>query len=223
MAKHEDELLDHEYDGIQELDNSLPRWWLYMFALSIVFSLLYMAFYHVNRVGYLQEDEYRLEMDPNFMRQSDADTKLLGILPEYRSPMAILGRDITPRQTLLAGPRLVRVFLTRDTDTTSYLAVTDPAALAGGAKVFKTICSQCHGLLGEGGVGPNLTDDYWLHGATIADAVKSVKYGYPSKGMVPWLGQLSEEEIINVASHVLTLRGSNPPGARSPQGDLIDY
>ena len=78
-------------------------------------------------------------------------------------------------------------------------------------------------MQGGGGVGPNLTDNYWLHGATISDVVKSVKYGYPSKGMVPWLGQLSEDEIINAASYVLTLRGSNPSGGRSPQGDLVEY
>ena len=223
MAEHKDELLDHEYDGIQELDNSLPRWWLYMFYLSIVFSVIYMVYYHVIQAGYLQEDEYRLEMDPNYARQSAADARLLGVLSEYHSPLARTGTDLTPRQAMLAGPRKVRIILSRDTDTTTYLAVTDPAALAGGEQTFKTICAQCHGKVGEGGVGPNLTDDYWLHGATISDVVKSVKYGYPAKGMVPWLGQLSEEDIINVSSYVPTLRGTNPPGARAPQGDLIEY
>jgi cytochrome c oxidase cbb3-type subunit 3 len=223
MAKYEDELLDHDYDGIQELDNSLPRWWLHMFALTVVFSFIYMFYYHVNQIGYLQEDEYRAEMDPNYRRESPADAKLLGLLPVYGSPLARSSRDITPRQIMLAGPQKIRILFSRDTDTTIYLATIDPAALSSGQQTFKTICAQCHAPLGGGGVGPNLTDDYWLHGATISDLVKSVKYGYPAKGMVPWLGQLSEEEIINVASYALTLRGSNPPDARAPQGDLVEY
>ncbi len=223
MAKHKDELLDHDYDGIQEMDNSLPRWWLYLFYLSIIYSVGYMVYYHVIQTGYLQEDEYRLEMDPNYQRQSAADAKLLGVLPEYHSPLASTGADLTPRQMALTGPQLIRIILTRDTDTNIYLAVDDPAALAAGEMTFKSICAQCHGTAGGGGVGPNLTDDYWIHGATITDVVKSVKYGYPAKGMVPWLGQLSEEEIINVSSYVPTLGGTNPPGARAPQGDLVEY
>ncbi len=223
MAKHKDELLEHDYDGIQEMDNSLPRWWLYLFFISIVYSVLYMAYYHVTGVGYLQEDEYLAEMDPNYVRQTPADARLLGVLPEYQSPLARLARDVTPRQAALAGPQLIRVILTRETDTMTYVAVADPAALTEGERTFKTICSQCHGMLGEGGVGPNLTDDYWLNGGTMSDVVKAAKYGFPAKGMVPWLGQLTEEEILNVASYVLTLRGTNPPGARAPQGDLVEH
>lgn len=221
MVDHKDELLDHDYDGIQEMDNSLPRWWLYMFYIAIVFSVLYMVYYHVIRVGYLQEDEYRLEMDPDYVRIAAADSKTLGILSEYHSPFYSAVGDRTPRQIALAGPRTVRIIMTSSTDTTLYVATADPAALSDGKQIFRTICSQCHGQQGEGGVGPNLTDDYWLHGATISDIVKSVKYGYPSKGMVPWLGTLKEDEIISAASYVLTLRGTTPPNARPPQGDLV--
>jgi len=221
MTEFKDRLLDHDFDGIQEMDNSLPRWWLWLFYLAIIVSVFYMIHYHVTRTGYLQEDEYRAEMDPNYVRQSAADQRLLGILPEYRSPLARTISDLTPRQIALAGPRQVRIILTRETDTTTYTAITDPALLADGQQTFAAICSQCHGRLGGGGVGPNLTDDYWLHGATVSDVVKAVKYGFPTKGMVPWLGQLSEDEIINVASHVLTLRGTKPPNARPPQGELV--
>lgn len=223
MARHRDELLDHEYDGIQEMDNSMPRWWLYGFYLSIVFSVAYMLYFHVFRIGYLQEDEYRREVDAGYIRVSVADTKILGVLPEYHSPMYNPDGDLTPRDAALAGPRVVRVLMTRDTDTITYVAVVDPVALADGEQTFKKICSQCHGVLGGGGVGPNLTDDYWIHGASISDVVKSVKYGYPAQGMIPWLGMLSEEEIINVGSYVLTLRGTNPPDARAPQGELVEY
>jgi cytochrome c oxidase cbb3-type subunit 3 len=223
VAKYTDELLDHDYDGIQELDNSLPRWWLYMFYASIVFAFLYMAYYHILRVGYLQDDEYALEMNPNYLRVSEADTRLLGLLPEYRSPLYKPGGDITPRALVLAGPRKTTVLLTADTDTLIYEAVVDQASLLAGETTFKSVCAQCHGRLGEGGVGPNLTDDYWVHGHDISGLVRSVKYGYPAKGMVPWQGQLSEDEIIQVASYLLTLRGTNPPNARAPQGDLVTY
>lgn len=223
MIEHKDALLHDDYDGIREMDNSLPRWWLYLFYVSIVISVVYMVYYHVLRVGYLQEDEWRREIDPVFVRTSVADQKLLGILPQYRSPLYAPGGDRTPRMLALARPQKAAVLLTRENDTLTYAATTDPAQLIDGEKTFKTICSQCHGKLGEGGVGPNLTDDYWLHGAAISDVVRSAKYGYPSKGMVPWQGTLKEAEIINVASYILTLRGTNPPNARAPQGDLVVY
>jgi cytochrome c oxidase cbb3-type subunit 3 len=221
MTEYKDELLDHDFDGIKEMDNSLPRWWLYLFYVSIVVSVLYLLYYHVLRIGYLQEDEYRRDIDPTYVRAAAADQRILGVLPEYHSPLFKPGGDRTPRMAALAGLKSAFVLLTRDTDTLTYVAVSDPALLSSGEQTFKTICAQCHGKLGEGIVGPNLTDDYWLHGATISDVVRSVKYGYPAKGMVPWQGTLKEDEIINVASYVLTLRGTNPPNARGPQGDLV--
>jgi cytochrome c oxidase cbb3-type subunit 3 len=223
MIGRKDELLHDDYDGIREMDNSLPRWWLYLFYVSIIISVVYLVYFHVLRVGYLQEDEWRREVDPAFVRATAADQRLLGVLPQYHSPLFTSSGDRTPRKLALARPHKGIVFLTRETDTLTYVAATDPAQLADGEKTFKNICSQCHGKLGEGGVGPNMTDDYWLHGASISDVVRSVKYGYPTKGMVPWQGTLKEAEIIDVASYILTLRGTNPPNPRAPQGDLVVY
>ena len=223
MSEYQDDPLHHEYDGIKELDNSLPRWWVYLFYVTIVFSVLYMAYYHVLGVGYLQADEYRREMDPNYTRVTSADDRLLGVLPLYRAPLYKAGGDRTPRMEVLAGPQKAMVFMTRENDTVTYVATADPALLAGGKNTFLTICSQCHGKLGEGGVGPNMTDDYWIHGGQISDLVRSVKYGWPAKGMIAWLGTLKENEIVTVSSYIMTLRGSNPPNARPPQGDLVSY
>ena len=223
MSEHDDNLLHHEFDGIREMDNRLPRWWLYLFYVTIVFAVLYVTYYHVLGVGYLQDDQYRKEMDPNYQRTSAADNRILGVLPEYRSPMCRAGGDRTPRLDILAGPQKAVAFMTRENDTITYVAVTDPGLLASGHNTFVTICAQCHGKLGEGVVGPNLTDDYWIHGGKFSDVVRSVKYGWPAKGMIAWLGTLKENEIINVASYILTLRGSNPPNARAPQGDLVSY
>lgn len=221
MAEYKDELLEHEYDGIQEMDNNLPKWWLYLFVFTIGWAILYMLYYHLFNIGYLQEDEYRREMDANYVRVSQSDLKVLGILPEYHSPYFNPGGDVTPRSLFTSSQKGVRIIMTAANDTITYMALTDPVSLADGRTIFLKDCAQCHGKLGEGGVGPNMTDDYWLHGADISSIVRSIKYGYPSKGMVSWLGTLKEEDIIKTASFVQTLRGTNPPNARAPQGDLI--
>jgi cytochrome c oxidase cbb3-type subunit 3 len=111
--------------------------------------------------------------------------------------------------------------MTAETDTATYVAVTDQARLVAGEEAFQKNCAQCHGRLGEGIVGPNLTDNYWLHPSDMTGVVKSIKYGYPSKGMIAWRGVLKPDEIINVASYVLTLKGTNPPKPKPPQGELV--
>lgn len=221
MAKYKDELLDHDYDGIQELDNSLPKWWVYLFIFTIGWAVLYMMWYHLFDIGYLQEDEYRQEMDPRYVRVAPSDLKVLGLLPEYHSPYHNPGGDVTPYSLLALVQKGVRVMLSSATDTVTYVAMNDPVSIADGRETFLKNCAQCHGKLGEGGVGPNLTDDYWLHGADISSIVKSVKYGYPAKGMISWLGTLDEEKIIKTSSFIQTLRGTDPPNGRAPQGDLV--
>ena len=83
MAEYKDKLLDHDFDGIKEMDNDLPRWWLYLFYFTIAWAFIYMVYFHMFDIGYLQEDEYLAEMNPGYVRVSEADTKVLGILPEY--------------------------------------------------------------------------------------------------------------------------------------------
>lgn len=220
MADYEDKLLDHEYDGIRELDNSLPRWWVYLFIVTIIWSVFYMVFYHIFGIGYTQREEYLKEINPQYVRISASGSRLLGVLPEYRSPFFNPAGDITPRSKI-GGRREAVPFITAESDSTIYIAVTDPAEIENGRKLFLKNCSPCHGKLGEGGVGPNLADNYWLHGAEFSSIVKSVKYGYPAKGMIPWRGTLNEQEIIRTSSYVTTLLGSDPPNPRSPQGDLV--
>lgn len=221
MAKYKDELLDHEYDGIKEMDNDLPKWWLYLFYLSIVWSVIYFVYYTVLGIGYSQEDLYKEEMNPNYKRIVAADAKILGFLPQYTTPFYNSKSDLTPRQLIMAAGKLKMIMLTAATDTMTYTAIIDQAGIAYGKDLFLKNCAQCHGKLGEGGVGPNLTDNYWLHGADISSIVKSVKYGYPVKGMIAWLGTLSEEDIIKTSSYVQTLQGTNPPNARAPQGEIV--
>ncbi len=94
------------------------------------------------------------------------------------------------------------------------------AALDAGKKTFVTLCAACHKTDGGGLVGPNLTDEYWIHGGALKDLFKTVKYGYPEKGMISWKEQLSPVQIAQVVNYVLTLKGTNPPDAKEKQGEL---
>lgn len=97
------------------------------------------------------------------------------------------------------------------------------ADIAEGKKIFTEKCVACHQAHGgsmPGGVGPNLTDDYWLHGGSIVDVFKTIKYGWPEKGMISWKDQMTPNQMAQTASFVLSLKGSNPPNAKEPQGEL---
>ncbi len=94
----------------------------------------------------------------------------------------------------------------------------DIGALSSGKETFISKCSVCHGRLGEGLVGPNLTDNYWIHGNTIQNVFKVIRAGVPAKGMISWESQLSPQQIQEVASYVLSLQGTNPPNGKKPEG-----
>ena len=97
----------------------------------------------------------------------------------------------------------------------------DLADLAEGKKIYLDKCASCHGNAGEGGVGPNLTDAYWLHGGGIKDLFRTITYGVPEKGMIAWNEQLMPGEIRNISSFILKeLVGTTPPNGKAPQGAL---
>ncbi|EJF08349.1 cytochrome c class i [Pontibacter sp. BAB1700] len=102
---------------------------------------------------------------------------------------------------------------------TNYEVLTDAAALESGKSLYIQNCAACHGQAGEGTVGPNLTDEYWLHGGDVNDIFKTVKFGVPSKGMVPWQGKLTKDQMLEVSSYILSLQGTNPPNAKEAQGE----
>lgn len=95
----------------------------------------------------------------------------------------------------------------------------DPSLIANGKIVYTTNCAPCHGQNGQGSVGPNLTDNYWLHGGSINDIFKTIKYGVPAKGMVSWEKNLSAKNIAEISNYILSLKGTNPANAKAPQGD----
>ena len=182
----EDEvLLDHNYDGITELDNSMPPWWVKLFYLTIITAIIYMLNYHVFNTGKLQGAEYETEM-------ADAEKQRA----EFRKLAANNIDEISVTQ------------LTLDVD------------LSEGKTLFVSKCSPCHGKGGEGIVGPNLTDDYWLHGGGIKNVFKTIKYGIPQKGMIAWETQITPKDMQKIASYILSIKGSLPANPKAPQGDV---
>ncbi|QEM02466.1 c-type cytochrome [Mucilaginibacter rubeus] len=128
---------------------------------------------------------------------------------EYKTEMA--QADIAKKEYLSKAANRV--------DETTVKLVTDQAVLASGQAVFKQSCVPCHGDHAQGVVGPNLTDDYWLHGGKINDVFKTIKYGVQAKGMPNWEKQLSPKQISDVANYIKSLHGSNPANPKEPQGE----
>ncbi|WP_324672263.1 cbb3-type cytochrome c oxidase N-terminal domain-containing protein [Hymenobacter sp. GOD-10R] len=102
---------------------------------------------------------------------------------------------------------------------TDFQALTAAADISGGKSIFTQNCAPCHGANAEGKVGPNLTDEYWLHGGEVNHVYKTVKFGVQGKGMVAWKGKLSSKQILQVSSYILSLQGSKPANAKEPQGE----
>jgi len=105
-------------------------------------------------------------------------------------------------------------------DETNVTLIDDAAKLADAKVLFNNTCAACHREDGGGTVGPNLTDEYWLHGGSLQDVFKSIKYGWKDKGMPAWQHNMSPSQIAGITSYIMTLKGKNPPGAKEPQGDL---
>ena len=100
--------------------------------------------------------------------------------------------------------------------------MSSPGTLESGKAVFVARCVACHGTEGEGGIGPNLTDEYWIHGqGTRADIVNVVQKGVPDKGMPTWSSMISSDEIIQVSAYVYSLKGTNPKNPKAPQGEKV--
>lgn len=177
--KPEGQLLDHNYDGIQELDNPLPRWWVYLFYITCIFSVFYVGYYQFGS-GLSIQETFAKDMQAD-QKPTTATANALAVIPE--------------------GPEWV----------------------AKGKVIFESKCTSCHGPKGEGLIGPNLTDPFWIHGkGKLSDLVAVISKGVPEKGMISWDTQLKPEEIAAAANYVHSLQGSNPANAKPPQGEKAD-
>jgi cytochrome c oxidase cbb3-type subunit 3 len=105
-----------------------------------------------------------------------------------------------------------------DENTVTLLTGSDD--ISSGQKLFSTSCAPCHGAQGQGVVGPNLTDDYWLHGGQVKAVFTTIKYGVPEKGMKSWKDDFSPKQLAQLTSYIKSIHGSNPPGPKEPQGML---
>lgn len=222
MAKKvEDKLLDHDYDGIQEFDNPMPAWWLQLFYFSIAWAVIYLLFFHVLGIGDLSHEEYMKQMDPNWVNPHQTESAVFG---QYQAPYQIAARDWTPRMRAeMSGKAFSTAAASVEEITFDLQPLTEAVAIEAGKSIFATNCASCHGQAGEGGIGPNLTDNYWLHGeGDINGVARIITYGVPAKGMIAWNRTLSLEQIHQVGSYVLTLMGTNPPNGKAPQGELFE-
>lgn len=182
IEKEKDIQMDHAYDGIHELDNNLPPWWKYSFYVSIVWSILYLGYYHLGD-GELSIPAYEREMELAKIEKAEIAKTMASKVDESNVTMA------------------------------------DASGIADGATIYKSNCAACHGNAGEGNVGPNLTDKFWLHGGDMTSIYKTVKVGWPAKGMKSWEAELSPVQMKNVASYIKSLAGTNPANAKAPQGE----
>jgi len=185
VAKEAEVATSHEYDGIKELDNRLPPWWLYSFYATIVFAVIYMVrFYFLGMPT--QAEEFQADM-----QQAREEVQVY---------LASLDNLIDENNVILA-------------DAT--------ADLNDGKAIFDQNCSVCHAADGGGGVGPNFTDQYWIHGGDMPSIFKTIKYGVPAKGMISWETQLSPKKMQQVASYIYMMEGTVAANPKEPQGELF--
>jgi cytochrome c oxidase cbb3-type subunit III len=177
-----DRLIEHQYDGIQEFDNPLPRWWVILFWVTIIFSVMYVFDVGVG-TGPGRIAQYEAEVA--------AAKAAAPVMPETTSPEELAA--------LAASPQ----------------------AIDAGKAVFAVNCVSCHKADGGGLIGPNLTDNAWIHGSTLSDIHKTVAEGVIAKGMPPWGTLLKPDQIDAVTVYVASLKGTNPPGAKAPEGTVV--
>ena len=176
--------LVHEYDGIIELDNQLPRWWLFTLFGAVVFAAGYWLYFHSYQRADLPMAAYEKEKAAQLAAEAE-QLKLAG--------------EVTPE------------LLTKLSQ--------DPATVEQGKAVFAEICVTCHAEGGRGNIGPNLTDDRWIHGGSVEQVFQSIAKVWPAKGMPPWGRALRPDELAALVSYVRSLQGSTPPNPRAPEGD----
>lgn len=184
VEKEADILLDHDYDGIKELDNSLPPWWKYGFYITIGIAFIYLLNFHVLGIGLNPTQEYNAEMEKAKIEKEIYETNNKDRIDENKVPMA------------------------------------DADGIKAGQRLFEANCAACHLKDGGGSVGPNLTDDYWLHKGSLNDIYTTIKLGYPDKGMQAWSGQFSPKEISFLAGFIKSLKGTKPAVAKEQQGEF---
>ena len=186
--KKQDELLDHNYDGIQEYDNDLPRWWVWLFVITVVWGFAYAIWFHGTG-------------RPTPVEQLALDMQEISALQ-------------AAHQKATAGSEVI-------SDEKFFQLAKSTESLSSGKAVYVAKCLPCHGELGQGVIGPNLTDTHWIHGGTPAKIRYVIEEGVLAKGMLAWKTLISHDEIVAVTAYVLSLKGTNPPNPKPAEGEFI--
>ena len=184
VEREADILLDHNYDGIKELDNALPPWWKYGFYITIGIAFIYLLNFHVLGIGLNPTQEYNAEMEKARVEKEKYEANNKDRIDENNVPMP------------------------------------DANGIKAGQRLFDANCVACHLKDGGGSVGPNLTDDYWIHKGSLNNIYNIIKVGYPDKGMQAWSGQFSPKEISFLAGFIKSLKGTKPAVAKEQQGEF---
>lgn len=179
----------HSYDGIQEYDNPMPGWWVWIFIGSIAFAVYYVL--GINVFGTINTYEENLDAS-------------LEELAAVRAAYAA------------AQP----AFVVDEETIGAYVG--DAEKIDAGAISFASVCAACHGAVGQGLIGPNLTDEYWIKGNTNVDIYTIISKGSLEKGMPPWEGAFSPEQRAEMVAFVRSLEGTNPPDAKAPEGERVE-
>lgn len=180
-------------DGIQEYDNPLPDWFVTLFYGCIIFAFLYVAYYS----GYSWAT----------MKASGTSQNLSASGTDFLAAVNLQAKAEEASQPKeVSGAELLAFFK-------------DPGSISGGEAVYQTNCLACHGAEGQGVVGPNLTDPYWIHGGKPESIFISITNGYPDKGMPAWKPVLGDSKVKLVTAYVLSLKGHTVTNPKAPQGE----
>lgn len=209
----EGESMGHSFDGIEELNNPLPKWWSYMFYISIVFSLIYLALYPGlgNFKGFLGWSSSNQSIGTENGIKADSEAAIALAKEE--------GRWVQYDQEVMRADDKYGPIFKAYAETPLDELVKNEEALKVGGRLFLQNCSQCHGSDARGSVGfPNLTDGDWLYGgelATIKTSIMNGRHGMmPPKGGLP----IEDSEIKGLAEYVVKLSGRDHDEALAAQG-----
>ncbi len=185
--------LGHDYDGIQEYDNPSPRWWNWLFFMTIIYSAWYLGYYWGMGAALapMKGDQGMTAWSTAKYDVAVQKAKAVGAKSE---PEKLEG------EALLAH-------------------LNDPKTIEQGTEVYNTHCVACHSTNGQGLVGPNLTDDYYIHGGTPEDIINIIKVGVPAKGMEAWLPKIGLKKIRQVAGYILSIKGMKVDNPKAPEGE----
>jgi len=193
----EGESCGHEFDGIEELNNPLPKWWTYMFFATFAWSVYYLALYP----GLGNWEGFAKWTSSNQGVTSLAESKKAVEEAKTNGEFVKLDKEYEAAEERF-GP-IFDAFAKQDIETLAK----DEKALEIGQRLFAQNCSQCHGSDARGATGfPNLTDKDWLYGGTPDKIKETLLYGRVA-AMPPWGDALGEQGVKEMTAHVLSLSG----------------